>query len=112
MSVLTLAGLSIYSFITKEIALGAILLILFILYVLAMFCIFHDHMKTSVALCKIVGCFMEQKPSVFLISLAVSFFACIVAGILIMSAAALLQMIAFGEITDTFGEIYLLTQII
>lgn len=57
-SVFTLSGLSIYFFISEEYALGAILGLLFVIYVLAMFCVFRDHFKTSVAVAKIVGCFL------------------------------------------------------
>lgn len=85
---------------------------MFIIYVLAMFCVFRDHYKTCVIIIKIVGHFLKLKPHTFLISLVVSFAAFVAVGILILSVAGLLQMIAFDTITNTFGELYLLTQII
>jgi hypothetical protein len=77
-----------------------------------MFCVFRDHYKTCVTIIKIVGNFLKLKPQTFVISLIVSFAAFVAVGILILSVAGLLQMIAFDTITNTFGELYLLTQII
>lgn len=86
-------------------------MLLFIIYILAMFCVFRDHFKTCVLLVKIVGNFLENRPATFLISSVVTFCAFICVAILILSAAGLLQMIAFDTITNTFGELYLLIQI-
>lgn len=78
-------------------------MLLFVIYVLAMFCVFREHFKTCVLIVKIVGVFFKARRNVFWVSIFVSGFACVCVSVLILSAAGLLQMIAFDTITNTFG---------
>ena len=85
--------------------------LVFVIYILAMFCVFRSYFKTGVMMVRIVGHFLLDRPSTFMISLLVSLVALVAVGVLLLSAAGLLQMIAFDTMSNTFGEVYLLIQI-